>query len=127
MLYEVITNFSYKLGDVEAIKSEIPNLKFVSPRNQLGGFRGSNNVTRGTKTGAFEIYGDYPEFIEQQPMDILEGRFRITSYNVCYTKLLRILLRLATLRISVPAICWVPTTRSPSSTFNFEMVPLIGA
>ena len=68
-------NFNYKLGDVEAIKSEIPNIKYVSPRNQLGGFRGNNNVIRGTKTGAFEIYGDYPEFIKQQPMDILQGRF----------------------------------------------------
>lgn len=67
--------FNYKVGDVEAIKSEIPNIKYVSPRNQLGGFRGSNNVTRGTKTGAFEIYGDYPEFIKQQPLDILQGRF----------------------------------------------------
>ncbi|HMC01774.1 MAG TPA: ABC transporter permease [Flavobacteriaceae bacterium] len=68
-------NFSYRLDDVDAIKSEVPNLKYVSPRNQLGGFRGNNNVTRGTKTGAFEIYGDYPEFIKQQPMDILQGRF----------------------------------------------------
>jgi len=67
--------FSYKIGDVAAIKSEIPNLKYVSPRNQLGGYNGANNVTRGTKTGAFEIYGDYPEFIKQQPMDILQGRF----------------------------------------------------
>lgn len=67
--------FSYKIDDVAAIKSEIPNLKYVSPRNQLGGFRGSNNVTRGTKTGAFEIYGDYPEYIKQQPMDITKGRF----------------------------------------------------
>ncbi|WP_178987380.1 ABC transporter permease [Winogradskyella schleiferi] len=67
--------FSYKIGDVAAIKSEVPNLKYVSPRNQLGGFRGANNVIRGTKTGAFEIYGDYPEYIKQQPMDILQGRF----------------------------------------------------
>ncbi|WP_299122217.1 ABC transporter permease [uncultured Winogradskyella sp.] len=68
-------NFSYKIDDVAAIKAEIPNIKYVSPRNQLGGFRGANNVTRGTKTGAFEIYGDYPEYIKQQPMDILQGRF----------------------------------------------------
>lgn len=67
--------FNYKIDDVEAIKSEVPNLKYVSPRNQLGGYRGSNNVIRGTKTGAFEIYGDYPEFIKQRPMDILQGRF----------------------------------------------------
>ncbi len=71
--------FNYKLDDVAALKSEIPNLKYVSPRNQLGGFQGSNNVIRGTKTGAFEIYGDYPEYIKQQPMDILQGRF--VSYS----------------------------------------------
>ncbi|MBC2843468.1 ABC transporter permease [Winogradskyella flava] len=67
--------FNYKIDDVAAIKSEVSNLKYVSPRNQLGGFRGANNVVRGTKTGAFEIYGDYPEYIKQQPMDILQGRF----------------------------------------------------
>lgn len=67
--------FNFKNGDVEAIKREIEGLQFVSPRNQLGGFRGSNNVVRGTKTGAYNVYGDYPEFILQQPMDILQGRF----------------------------------------------------
>jgi len=50
-------------------------LRFVSPRNQLGGFRGSNNVTRGDKTGAFNIYGDNPEYINQEPLDVLKGRF----------------------------------------------------
>ncbi|MCA0130957.1 ABC transporter permease [Winogradskyella alexanderae] len=67
--------FNYKLDDVKALKSEFPELKYVSPRNSLGGYRGANNVTRGTKIGAFQIYGDYPEFIEQLPMDILQGRF----------------------------------------------------
>src|SRR5690554_6186340 len=43
--------FNYRNGDVEAIKRDIDGLKFVSPRNQLGGFRGSNNVVRGTKAG----------------------------------------------------------------------------
>ena len=67
--------FNYKIGDVAAIKRQIPNIKYVSPRNQLGGYRGNNNVIRGTRTGAFEIYGDYPEYIKQQPLDILQGRF----------------------------------------------------
>lgn len=65
----------YKVSDIEVIKAEIPELKYVSPRNSLGGYNGANNVTRNTKTGAFQIYGDYPEFIKQKPMDILEGRF----------------------------------------------------
>ena len=68
-------NFNYKIDDVAAIKQAVPNLKYVSPRNQLGSYRGGNNVIRGTKTGAFEIYGDYPEYINQQPLDIIEGRF----------------------------------------------------
>ncbi|WP_282031319.1 ABC transporter permease [Winogradskyella eximia] len=67
--------FNYKVDDIAALKSQIPNLKYVLPRNQLGGYNGANNVVRGTKTGAFEIYGDYPEYIKQQPMDILQGRF----------------------------------------------------
>jgi putative ABC transport system permease protein len=67
--------FTYKIGDVQAIKDNVPNLRIVSPRNQLGGFGGSNNVVRGLNTGAFNVYGDYPEIIQQQPMDITSGRF----------------------------------------------------
>ena len=67
--------YNFKVGDVDAIRAEVPQLKYVSPRNQLGGYRGANNVIRGTKTGAFQIYGDYPEFIKQKPMDIIQGRF----------------------------------------------------
>jgi len=67
--------FQFKLRDVAVLKENIPALKYVSPRNQLGGYRGANNVTRREKTGAFSVSGDYPEFIYQQPMDITEGRF----------------------------------------------------
>ena len=67
--------FNFKLEDVEVLKERIPELKYVSPRNQLGGYNGANNVTRNEKTGAFSVYGDYPEFINQKPMDITAGRF----------------------------------------------------
>ncbi|WP_300026156.1 ABC transporter permease [uncultured Maribacter sp.] len=67
--------FSFKLEDVQAIRDNVPNLRFISPRNQLGGFGGGNNVVRGLKTGAFNVYGDYPEIIRQEPMTITAGRF----------------------------------------------------
>jgi putative ABC transport system permease protein len=67
--------FDFKNGDVNALKESFPDLLYVSPRNQLGGFEGANNVVRGTKTAAYTIYGDYPELIKQQPMDIIKGRF----------------------------------------------------
>ncbi|OBX25683.1 putative ABC transport system permease protein [Gelidibacter algens] len=71
--------FNFKLEDVATLKNDFPQLKYVSPRNQLGGYSGANNVVRGTKTGAFQVNGDYPEFIKQQPMDIIQGRF--VSYS----------------------------------------------
>jgi len=67
--------YNFKVGDVAALKQNVPHLRFVSPRNQLGGFGGGNNVVRGLKTGAFNVYGDYPEIIQQEPMDITSGRF----------------------------------------------------
>lgn len=67
--------YNFKLGDVEAIKENVSGLKYVSPRNQLGGFGGANNVVRGLKSGAFNVYGDYPEIRNQMPMDVTSGRF----------------------------------------------------
>ena len=67
--------YSYRTSDVEDIKQNVPNLRYVSPRNQLGGFNGANNVVRGLKVGAYNVYGDYPEIINQDPMEITSGRF----------------------------------------------------
>jgi len=67
--------FNFKNNDVPALKASFPDLLYVSPRNQLGGFNGGNNVVRGTKTAAFNVYGDYPEYVKQESMDIVKGRF----------------------------------------------------
>ena len=67
--------YNFKISDVASIREQVPGLRFISPRNQLGGFRGTNNVIRGIKTGAFNVYGDYPEIINQDPMTITSGRF----------------------------------------------------
>ena len=67
--------YDFRNSDVAALREALPDLLYVSPRNQLGDFNGSNNVVRGTKTSAFTVYGDYPELIKQQPMDIIKGRF----------------------------------------------------
>lgn len=77
-------DFNFKNADVPALKANFPDLLYVSPRNQLGGFRGANNVVRGDKTGAFGIYGDNPELILQESMDIIKGRF--VNHNDISTK-----------------------------------------
>jgi len=67
--------FEFRNNDVGALKQKFPDLLYVSPRNQLGDYNGVSNVIRGTKTGAYTIYGDYPELIKQEQMEIVKGRF----------------------------------------------------
>ena len=62
------------IDDVDYLRANSQTLLAVAPQNQLGGWRGSNNVTRGIKTGAFSVFGEYPEqrLIEAKPLR--EGR-----------------------------------------------------
>lgn len=65
----------YTNEDTEAIAREVSGLAHFAPRNQLGGHRDSNNVTRGVKTGNFQVVGDYPAFQHIQPVRFEKGRF----------------------------------------------------
>jgi putative ABC transport system permease protein len=67
--------FNFQNSDVQALKEKFPDLLYVSPRNQLGGHDQQNNVVRGIKTAVFNVYGDYPEYVKQESMDIIKGRF----------------------------------------------------
>ncbi len=62
-------------ADVAAIREKVPEAEVVAPRNQLRGFGGGNNVSRGRKTGAFSVMGDYPEIRKIQSLKIEKGRF----------------------------------------------------
>lgn len=68
-------NIEFRNGDIEAIKKFVPEADVVAPANQLGGYRGENNVVRGTKTGAFSVRGDYPEARAIQTIRMTSGRF----------------------------------------------------
>ncbi len=62
-------------ADVVAIREGVPEAEVVAPRNQLGGFGGGNNVTRGRKSGAFSVMGDHPEILRIQSLQLETGRF----------------------------------------------------
>jgi putative ABC transport system permease protein len=68
-------NFNFNNKDTEALRDKIPEIKTLAPRLQAGGYRGASNVVRGKETGAFNIYGDYPEFQDIDPVEITGGRF----------------------------------------------------
>ncbi|TLF44224.1 ABC transporter permease [Maribacter aurantiacus] len=66
--------FNFKLSDVELLRQNIPELRIISPRNSIRLEEG-DNVVRGTETGRYRVFGDYPEIIEQNPMYVAHGRF----------------------------------------------------
>jgi putative ABC transport system permease protein len=63
------------LADAAAIREQVQEAAVVCPRNQLGGWRGGNNVTRGTKAGAFSVMGDFPDIARIQSVRLVAGRF----------------------------------------------------
>jgi putative ABC transport system permease protein len=68
--------YNFRNDDTEAIKRNIEGVDLVAPRLQAWGYRGGgNNVIRGERSGAFDIYGDTPDFNKINPMKLVMGRF----------------------------------------------------
>jgi len=68
--------FSFTNDDIAALKEGVPEIQYLAPRNQLGGFRNlSNSIVRGEKSGSFSVMGDMPEIFFIESTKIVEGRF----------------------------------------------------
>jgi putative ABC transport system permease protein len=67
--------FEIDTSDVAWLQEQAKSITVVAPRNQLGGWRGANNVSHGLKSGAFNIYGDIPEYQDIEPVIIRSGRY----------------------------------------------------
>ncbi|MDP4280603.1 MAG: ABC transporter permease [Bacteroidota bacterium] len=67
--------FNFQNNDIDALHAAIPEIKYLAPRTNVGGYNGSSNVIRGLKSGAFNIFGDYPVYNLIDPVNILKGRF----------------------------------------------------
>jgi putative ABC transport system permease protein len=67
-------NFLYNNADIIALK-QIPEFDYICPRLDLGGFRQNNNITRGLKTGSFQVLGDMDDINKVRKISISKGRF----------------------------------------------------
>ena len=63
----------FENDDIPAVRA-VPGVEYLAPGNQLGGWRGGNNVTRGAKAAAFQVMGEYPEIRHVALVRILAGR-----------------------------------------------------
>jgi putative ABC transport system permease protein len=69
-------NYNFTNEDMQALRDNVSEIDILAPRLQgWGAGDGQNNVTRGLKTGAFTIQGDYPEINRIDPNKMLKGRF----------------------------------------------------
>ena len=67
-------NWIYKNNDIEYLRANISDIDYLSPRLFGPDANGGDNTIRGEKTGAFNIYGDYPEFYKIDPWTPIKGR-----------------------------------------------------
>jgi putative ABC transport system permease protein len=67
--------WNFRNADIEAIRNNIREIEHIAPRQQAWGGEGANNVVRNQQTGAFYIYGDYPEWNLIDPVEMISGRF----------------------------------------------------
>tara|TARA_R110001632_G_scaffold164156_1_gene282545 strand:- start:1019 stop:2257 length:1239 start_codon:yes stop_codon:yes gene_type:complete len=56
--------------DVEILQNEFKEIKFIAPRSQT-----NNTITRGFKSGSFNVSGDLPILDQVQKKDLIYGRF----------------------------------------------------
>ena len=72
--FKIDRKWNIKLNDVETLKMEIPEIKYIAPRIQKGnwGSQGAS-VTNGQRNGTYNIYGDYPILKVVSQKDIYDG------------------------------------------------------
>ena len=68
-------NPQLKIQDVRTLRNTIPEIQFIAPRNAKGVFDGGggSQMVRGSKSGTFTIYGDFPEYTKIATKKIYDG------------------------------------------------------
>jgi len=68
-------NPQLKIQDAQTLRNNIPNIQFIAPRNAKGVFDGSagSQIVRGSKSGTYAIYGDFPEYTKIATKKIYDG------------------------------------------------------
>ncbi|MBK8947727.1 MAG: ABC transporter permease [Flavobacteriales bacterium] len=68
-------SFTFDNEDISIIRNNVPGIEVCSPQLQLGGWQSGNNVSYGSKVGAFSVYGSEPEVIQVEAIRLPQGRF----------------------------------------------------
>ena len=85
--YKAERGIQLKLSDVDVLKKRVQGIKFIAPRNVAGVFGSAGgSIVRGTKTGTYSIYGEYPEYIKIATSKIYDGGRFINESDIKYER-----------------------------------------
>ena len=65
--------WEYNNADIQYIRDNVKEVEYLSPR-LFGWQQNGNNTIRGERTGAFNVYGDYPDYFKIDRWTPVSGR-----------------------------------------------------
>ncbi|WP_299432376.1 ABC transporter permease [uncultured Aquimarina sp.] len=75
------------LDDVEALESQISDIEYIAPRNVTGQWgTPPGQFVRGSKSGAFKVFGDYPTIDKVSKKKIFDGGRFINEEDIKYER-----------------------------------------
>ncbi|GAA4273970.1 ABC transporter permease [Aquimarina gracilis] len=75
------------LDDVEALRSQVNDIEYITPRNVTGQWgTPPGQFVRGSKSGAFKVFGDYPTIDKVSKKKIFDGGRFINEEDITYER-----------------------------------------
>ncbi|WP_299219623.1 ABC transporter permease [uncultured Aquimarina sp.] len=75
------------LDDVEALESQVSDIEYIAPRNVTGQWgTPPGQFVRGSKSGAFKVFGDYPTIDKVSKKKIFDGGRFINEEDIKYER-----------------------------------------
>jgi len=85
--YKSNRNITLKIQDTDVLKKKVKGIKFIAPRIVAGVFGSAGgSIVRGTKSGTYAIYGEYPEYIKIATSKIYDGGRFINESDIKYER-----------------------------------------
>ncbi|MBT5012420.1 MAG: ABC transporter permease [Flavobacteriaceae bacterium] len=85
--YKSNRNITLKIQDADVLKKKVKGIKFIAPRIVAGVFGSAGgSIVRGTKSGTYAIYGEYPEYIKIATSKIYDGGRFINEFDIKYER-----------------------------------------
>ncbi|MDH7445353.1 ABC transporter permease [Aquimarina sp. 2201CG14-23] len=75
------------LDDVEALESQVSDIEYIAPRNVTGQWgTPPGQFVRGSKSGAFKVFGDYPTIDKVSKKKMFDGGRFINEEDIKYER-----------------------------------------